>query len=600
MAFAPDGRLFVCEQGGGLRVVKNGALLATPFVTLSVDSRGERGLLGVAFDPNFAVNQFVYVYYTATTPVIHNRVSRFTASGDVALPGSETVILELDPLSATNHNGGAIHFGADGKLYVAVGDNAVGSNAQTLANRHGKMLRIDPSGSIPADNPFHGSAFGANRAIWALGLRNPFSFAVQPGTGRLFINDVGQNTWEEINDGIAGSNYGWPATEGPTSNPAFRGPLHAYNHADGGCAITGGAFYNPPTVQFPGDHVGDYFFPDLCGGWIRRFDPATGAVTGFATGIGAPVDVKVASDGSLYYLSIATGAVYRVRFTAFFDFDGDGRTDIGVYRGTTGEWLLRHSATGALSVIAWGAPVLDDKPVPDDYDGDGQADLAVYRRTTGEWLIRRSTDAGLTRIAWGSPPLDDVPVPGDYDGDGRTDLAVYRRTRGEWLVRRSTDGGLTHIAWGSPPLGDVPVPGDYDGDGRTDLAVYRRTTGEWLIRRSTDGGLTHLAWGSPFLDDTPVPGDYDGDGRTDLAVYRRTRGEWLIRRSTDGGLAQIAWGAPLLDDVPVAGDYDGDGKGDIAVYRRSRGEWYLRSSADAGLTHHRWGAPILQDVPARP
>src|SRR5258705_4333479 len=125
MAFAPDGRLFVCQQGGQLRVVKNGALLATPFVTLTVDSNGERGLLGIAFDPNFAANNFLYVYYTATTPAIHNRVSRFTANGDVALAGSEVAILDLNNLSgATNHNGGAIHFGPDGMLYVAVGENA--------------------------------------------------------------------------------------------------------------------------------------------------------------------------------------------------------------------------------------------------------------------------------------------------------------------------------------------------------------------------------------------------------------------------------------------------------------------------------------------
>src|SRR6185436_19817850 len=135
MAFAPDGRLFVAQQGGQLRVIKNGALLATPFLTVTVSSSGERGLLGVAFDPDFASNGFVYVYYTATTPAIHNRVSRFTASGDVAAPGSEVVILDLNNLSgATNHNGGALHFGPDGKLYVAVGENADGSNSQTLGN----------------------------------------------------------------------------------------------------------------------------------------------------------------------------------------------------------------------------------------------------------------------------------------------------------------------------------------------------------------------------------------------------------------------------------------------------------------------------------
>ena len=191
MAFAPDGRLFVAQQGGALRVIKNGSLLATPFLTVTVNSSGERGLLGVAFDPDFPINQYVYVYYTATTPAIHNRVSRFTANGDVVVPGSEVVILDLPNLSATNHNGGAIHFGPDGKLYVAVGENAVPSNSQTLANPLGKLLRINRDGSIPTDNPFYGSTSGINRSIWALGLRNPFTFAFQSSTGRLFINDVG-------------------------------------------------------------------------------------------------------------------------------------------------------------------------------------------------------------------------------------------------------------------------------------------------------------------------------------------------------------------------------------------------------------------------
>ena len=319
MEIAPDGRIFVCLQGGSLRVIKNGALLPTPFLTLSVDPAGERGLLGIAFDPNFATNNFLYLYYTTATSPKHNRVSRFTANGDVVVPGSEVVILRLDDLTAaTNHNGGAIHFGPDGKLYVAVGENAVPSFAQTLSNRFGKILRINSDGSIPADNPFFNQAAGDNRSIWALGLRNPFTFAFQPGTGRLFINDVGQSAWEEINDGIRGSNYGWPSTEGPTTNPSFRSPLFAYNHGFGattGCAIAGGAFYNPATVQFSPNFVGKYFFADLCSGWIRVFDPASGTASSFASNISQPVDLKVGADGSLYYLSIGSASLFRVQFT---------------------------------------------------------------------------------------------------------------------------------------------------------------------------------------------------------------------------------------------------------------------------------------------
>jgi len=322
MAFAPDGRLFVTQQTGALRVIKNGALLATPFVTLSVDSQGERGLLGVAFDPAFTTNHFVYVYYTVPGVGVHNRVSRFIAGGDVAVQGSEQVVFDLDPLSAAqNHNGGAIHFGPDGKLYIAVGENGNAANSQSLGTVLGKMLRVNGDGSIPTDNPFFSNpnVTGKNKAIWALGLRNPFTFAFQPGTGRMFINDVGQSTWEEINDGIAGSNYGWPNFEGFSNAPGFRSPLFQYGHgsaADTGCAITGGAFYNPPTPNFPASYTGKYFYSDLCTGWIRLFDPQTLTDAPFATGITNPVDLQVGPDGALYYSAYGAGAIGRITYSS--------------------------------------------------------------------------------------------------------------------------------------------------------------------------------------------------------------------------------------------------------------------------------------------
>ncbi len=328
MALHPDGRIFVCQQTGQLRVIKDGAVLPTSFINLTVNSSGERGLLGVAFDPNYATNRFVYVYYTATTPTVHNRVSRFTADAaneDVAVAGSEVVLLDLETLSATNHNGGAIHFGPDGKLYIATGENAVPSNAQSLSNRLGKILRINSDGTIPADNPttfpnISGSPTGVNRAIWAVGLRNPFTFTFQQGTGRMHINDVGQNTWEEINLGTAGANYGWPACEGLCSVTGMTNPVFPYSSASGpNCAITGGAFYNPTTPTFPAEYIGKYFFADFCGGWIKTIDPfnpppANGNAPDFATGISLPVDIQVANDGSLYYLARGANSVFRVQY----------------------------------------------------------------------------------------------------------------------------------------------------------------------------------------------------------------------------------------------------------------------------------------------
>jgi glucose/arabinose dehydrogenase len=323
MAIAPDGRVFVAQQGGALRVVRNNVLLSTPFLTVSVNSSGERGLLGIAFDPNFATNNFIYVYYTTSASPIHNRVSRFTASAanpDIAAAGSEVQLLNLPALSsATNHNGGAIHFGTDGKLYITVGDNANSGNSQPLTTPLGKVLRINADGSIPSDNPFLSQTTGINQAIWARGLRNPFTFAVDRTNGRIHVNDVGQDTWEEVNHAIAGANFGWPQTEGP--NPAgvsgVRYPIHTYQNAGSFCAITGAAFYRPVTVTFPADYAGRFFFGDYCGGFIRMLSPPDYSTsTGFATGISSLVDIQVHPDGSLYYLARGGGELFRVQSSA--------------------------------------------------------------------------------------------------------------------------------------------------------------------------------------------------------------------------------------------------------------------------------------------
>jgi len=311
MEWAPDGRLFVAQKSGALRVVKNGVLLSTPFVTVPVLTAGEQGLLGVAFDPGFQSNRFVYVYYTSSITT-QNRVSRFTADSvnpDVAQAGSELLILNIP--ANTNHNGGAIHFGLDGKLYVGVGDVQNSSNAQSLSTLAGKLLRINPANFpniIPAENPFVGVA-GARGEIWALGLRNPFTFAVDPVSGRIHINDVGESSWEEVNVARRGGNYGWPICEGPCSNPHFINPLYAYPHG-AGAAITGGAFYR--ATQFPLQYRGSYFFSDYIQSFISRF--REGMAIPFRSNEQSPVDLKVGPDGSLYYLSIGNGAVYRIRW----------------------------------------------------------------------------------------------------------------------------------------------------------------------------------------------------------------------------------------------------------------------------------------------
>ncbi len=357
MAFAPDGRLFLGEKPGRVRVVKNGSLLTTSFLDVSAncDNSNERGLQSVCFDPNFATNQYVYIYYCAKTPTIHNRVSRFTANGDVA-SGGETVIFDLTDLSsAGNHNGGGMRFGKDGKLYVSAGENANGANAQNTGNVLGKLLRLNADGTIPTDNPSYGSYSGNNRAIVALGLRNPFTLAVQPGSGMLYINDVGASSWEEINRYDTGSaavaaNFGWDGIEGTRTSQTppdnYRDPVQAYGHGVGYC-ICGGDFYNPSAAgvdAFPSTYSGRYFFCDYTG-WIKYIDTANpGTLNDFASGIARPIDVETAPDGALWYIaragqgggsvadntSSSNGTLWRVRYTG-----GGGPSNLAIIQQPT-------------------------------------------------------------------------------------------------------------------------------------------------------------------------------------------------------------------------------------------------------------------------
>jgi hypothetical protein len=260
------------------------------------------------------------------------------------------------------------------------------------------------------------------------------------------------------------------------------------------------------------------------------------------------------------------------------DLDGDGITDIGIYR--DGTWFVRRSSDEGLITQEWGG-ASRDLPIPGDYDGDGKTDIALYR--DGTWFIKRSSDNQEPVVILGGAPQD-IPVPADYDGDGKTDIALYRD--GTWFIKRSSDNQEPVVILGGASQ-DIPVPGDYDGDGKTDIALYR--DGTWFIRRSSDNREpVVILGGAP--QDIPVPADYDGDGKTDIALYRN--GTWFIKRSSDAGEPVIVWGgAP--QDIPVPADYDGDGKTDIALYRD--GTWFIKRSSDEGFITIVWGgAP--QDI----
>jgi glucose/arabinose dehydrogenase len=337
----PDGRILVGEKDGTVHVYQNGQVLATPMLQLNCPFDGERGLLGMCVDPAFQTNKHIYIYYTTTEP--RNRVSRFTITGNFAT--SEFVVWQNSQTAQLVHHGGGIDFGADGKLYIATGDQLTSENAQTLSNQHAKLLRVNPDGSAPADNPFANTP-GAE-LIYALGLRNPFRIAGDAPSGRVYVGDVGGNSflsWEEVQVAQSGVNYGWPNQEGADCYvsgaicAAYTLPWFKYQHwnpryydTSFQASITLGPVYRGGA--FGAMYRGNLFVGDYANGWVRRIVlDASGNVAGdplfIATGK-APsiVDLDVGADGSLYYVTVGVdnngtpipggSALYRLAYTPY-------------------------------------------------------------------------------------------------------------------------------------------------------------------------------------------------------------------------------------------------------------------------------------------
>ena len=252
-----------------------------------------------------------------------------------------------------------------------------------------------------------------------------------------------------------------------------------------------------------------------------------------------------------------------------FDFDGDGKTDIGIFRPAPGEWWINRSSSGQTFALQFGSST--DQIAAGDYTGDGKADVAFYRPSSGTWFILRSEDSSFYAFPFGA--TGDLPVPADYDGDGKTDAAVFRESTLTWYIQKSS-GGVDFIGFGA--AGDKPVIADYDGDGKADIAITRinGTNREWWIRRSSDGQIQALSFGEG--NDKAVVGDYTGDGKTDIAFWRPSNGFWYILRSEDNSFYAFPFGTN--GDVPTPGDYDGDGKFDAAIFRPSDTVWYQQRS----------------------
>lgn len=609
---AGDGtrRIFIVQQGGAIKVARPGSSTTSDYLSITVASGGERGLLGLAFHPQFEFNRRFFVYYTRQPDgaIEIAEYEQSAANPNIANPTAIRTIITIPHPGQSNHNGGTIAFGPDGYLYAAPGDGGSGNdppnNAQNIESLLGKMLRLDintpvgqaPAYNIPPTNPYVGVA--GRDEIYAIGLRNPYRFSFdRGGTNQLWVGDVGQGSIEEVDIVTLGGNYGWRVYEGTqctgldpnlcSTGPtpiSHTPPVFQYSSASPSsrCSITGGNVYRGKQNALP---VGSYVYADFCTGEILLWhqnqqtllqNTSDNNLSGFGED----------EDGELYVVRLNGNVdkIAGVRTNA--DFDGDGGSDYSVFRTTNGDWFSLSPLNNSIVTAAWGFG--DDIPVPDDYDGDGKTDHAVFRQSTGAWYYLRSSNFTLGSAFWGFGT--DIPSPGDFDGDGRADINIYRPgAQGVWYTLRSIDGGFSAFSFGAAE--DIPLNGDYDGDGRDDIVVYRPSQGAWFGSNSSNGEF----WGVQFgaATDRPVPGDYDGDGRLDLAVFRLDEGVWYALRSSDSVVQATAWGFP--DDIPVAGDYDRDNRDDIAVFRPSVGAWFALGSASGQLMAASWG--ISADSP---
>ncbi len=580
LTHAGDDRLFVTLRDGRIVILSNGAFRSEPFLDLRdlVGQGGEGGLLSVAFHPRYAQNGLFFVNYTdvgvANTIIARYRVS--AADLNRADPASRRVLLTI-PQPFNNHNGGQLQFGPDGFLYIGMGDGGSANDPQCRAQRDdtllGKMLRIDidqntdaaPFYGIPADNPFRGPG-GLPDEVWASGLRNPWRFSFDRGTGDLWTADVGQGDIEEVDRqpaGQGGLNYGWKVMEGsrcfstgacpastpPCNSPALTLPVLEYQHDNGRCSVTGGYVYRGPRLS---QLRGDYVFGDLCSGEVWTATAAGGAGGGFTVRRIAetlPLLTTFGEDrnGELYIVRLS-GQIYRL----------DGRTTpppqadtVGLFDPVPSRFLLKNrNVSGPTDrTVRFGRPRSRWVPLAGDWNGDGITTVGFYDPQTGIFRLKNSLTGGNADIVLSLAPeapraADTIPVVGDWDGNGQDSLGFYDRVTHTFRLKNAIAGPEvpfdfdTTINMGTLSLSGryLPVLGDWDGDGDDTPGLFHPDTGRFLyvneIRPdSFSVDVQFIPTGRAWL---PVSGDWDGDGDDGLGLYDPARGVFRLDDHLDG------------------------------------------------------------------
>lgn len=564
-------RLFIIERGGVIKVLQPGSSTPTVFldITTRVLSGGERGLLGLAFHPDYSTNRRFFVYYTRQTDgaIIVAEYGASASNPNVANT-TETVFLSI-PHPVSNHNGGMIEFGPDGYLYIGTGDgggaNDPDNNAQNLNSLLGKILRIDVDNpgagvpySSPSTNPFFGTTMGADE-IYAYGMRNPWRFSFDRTTGQLYAGDVGQGAREEIDIITLGGNYGWRIMEGTICNPAFNQgnctpppghdpPLAEYSHSGGRCSVTGGYVYRGVQSSLP---TGAYVYADYCTGEI--FQLLGGTQTLLLDTTFNISSFGESESGEIYVVALG-GSVHRI-----INPSAPPRSTIGVYRPGTSVFYLRNSNSAGAPNISAPFGAVGDLPVVGDWDGDGVTTIGVYRPSNRTFYLNNenATNAPEFTIPYGAS--GDVPVVGDWDGNGTWTIGVYRPATSTFYLRNSNTAGFADIIIPFGAVGDAPVVGDWDGNATTTIGVYRPTGSVFYLRNANVTGSPDMI--APFgaNGDIPVVGDWDGNGTVTIGLYRQSISVFYLRNlnSTGAPNLSVPFGDGSSQDNPIAGNWDG-------------------------------------------
>jgi uncharacterized delta-60 repeat protein len=580
IALQPDGKIIILGSWNGFEVRRyntNGSLdtsfgaggvvhtpigLGASSKRVAVQADGKIVVVGYSFPGPGANYYYITVVrynpdgsldssFNGTGKVVTSFGSYSDADAVVLQPDGKIVVVGWAQPGESPHHFALFRYNPDGSLDSGFGAGGKVIHAVSTGYDEIRDVTLQPDGKIVATGSINYSATPTSTAI----VRYNINGSIDTSFAQNGIFTTEENFY--VGNGIALQSDG---------------KLVAFGYAD------------TPVREFAVVRLYPNGTPDAGFGANGRVTNPIGA-NNFSAAVAGAVqsDGKILAFGTTYSFLGDDGDIAIIRFLgdsaiqrpAQFDFDGDGKSDISVFRPSDRTWYLNQSTNG-FSATQFGLST--DKITPADFDGDGKTDISVYR--DGVWYWLKSSDNSFSVCQFGI--ASDIPVPADFNGDGKTELAVYRN--GIWWMLNLTNDQTQVVNFGLPT--DKPLPADYDGDGRIDQAVYRGS-GEWHLNRSSQG-YTVVNFG--LATDIPVVGDYDGDGRADQAVYRD--GTWYLLQSTQGFTA-FAFGVAL--DIPAPADYDGDGKTDAAVYRD--GTWWLRQSRN-GISTQQFGLAGDKPTPA--